>query len=90
MKEEPMPELPCCPVHEELLRNGGTKPFDNCIVCIRNERDELREAMERSQRDTATECANMASELEDDDATAGAVFEVICVRFRLGKYETNP
>lgn len=31
-----------CPVHEELNRSGGLEPFDNCLACIRNERDELR------------------------------------------------
>jgi hypothetical protein len=42
VRAEEMPELPCCPPHEQMLKNGTTQPFDNCIVCIRNERDELR------------------------------------------------
>lgn len=33
-----------CPVHANLESSGGLAAFDNCIACIRNERDELRAA----------------------------------------------
>lgn len=36
-----LPEIPCCPVHENLLRRGELRPLGNCFVCIRNQRDEL-------------------------------------------------
>ncbi len=55
-----LPELPCCPVHENLLRAGKLKPFDNCVVCIRNERDELR-----AQRDAVV----ILLRAKTDDAT---------------------
>lgn len=35
-----------CSVHRTLYGTEGLRPFDNCIVCIRNERDELRKAAE--------------------------------------------
>ena len=31
-----------CPPHANLDANGKLEPFDNCIACIRNERDELQ------------------------------------------------
>jgi hypothetical protein len=31
-----------CPVHQRLDQIGKLQPFDNCIACIRNERDELK------------------------------------------------
>ena len=31
-----------CPVHASLDERGKLKPFDNCIACIRVERDELQ------------------------------------------------
>ena len=34
-----------CPVHHSLDERGELRPFDNCLACIRNERDELREAL---------------------------------------------
>ena len=48
--EASLPELPCCPVHENLLRAGKLKPFDNCIVCTRNHRDELAELLTEAER----------------------------------------
>lgn len=30
-----------CPVHANLDAAGSLKPFNNCVACIRNERDEL-------------------------------------------------
>ena len=38
-----LPEIPCCPVHEALYRAAKVEPLDNCFVCIRNQRDELKE-----------------------------------------------
>jgi hypothetical protein len=38
----PLPEIPCCPVHESLYRASKVEPLDNCFVCIRNQRDELK------------------------------------------------
>ncbi|WP_420239241.1 Lar family restriction alleviation protein [Telmatobacter bradus] len=35
-----------CPVHASLDSRNELIPFDNCIACIRNERDEMREALE--------------------------------------------
>lgn len=34
-----------CPVHASLDKRGDLKPFDNCIACIRNQRDELLSAL---------------------------------------------
>jgi hypothetical protein len=31
-----------CPIHASLDKSGKLRPFDNCIACIHNERDELR------------------------------------------------
>lgn len=39
---ESLPELPFCPVHESLLKAGKLSPFDNCLACIRVQRDELK------------------------------------------------
>ncbi len=40
---KPMPELEIwlCPVHESLDNNGRLRPLDNCVACIRVQRDEL-------------------------------------------------
>lgn len=35
-----------CPVHRSLDEHDKLRPFDNCVVCIRNERNELRKAAE--------------------------------------------
>ena len=42
-----MPELEVwlCPVHESLDRSGALKPLDNCVGCLRVERDELRDLL---------------------------------------------
>jgi hypothetical protein len=32
-----------CPPHANLAASGKLKSLDNCVACIRNERDELRE-----------------------------------------------
>lgn len=40
--EEPTTAFGCCPPHEEMFRHGGVKPLDQCIFCLRAERDELR------------------------------------------------
>jgi hypothetical protein len=37
-----------CPVHANLDADGKLRPFDNCIACIRNERDELRPILKES------------------------------------------
>ena len=42
----PVAAIPCCPVHQRLLKSGQLQPFDNCIVCIRNERDKLKADVE--------------------------------------------
>ncbi len=42
-----------CPPHASLDVNGHLPPFDNCIACIRNERDELRECLEAISTDIA-------------------------------------
>jgi hypothetical protein len=42
-----LPEIPCCPPHEQMLRSGATKPLDNCFVCTRNHRDELLDTLGR-------------------------------------------
>lgn len=34
--------FPLCPVHDHLFQLKP-EPFDNCVVCIRNERNELRD-----------------------------------------------
>jgi hypothetical protein len=34
-----------CAVHRKLDQNDQLAPFDNCIACIRGERDELRDAI---------------------------------------------
>ena len=33
-----------CPIHVQLDRADKLEPFDNCVACIRVERDELRRA----------------------------------------------
>ncbi len=38
-----------CPVHASLDSRDELKPFDNCIACIRNERDELRAELQRER-----------------------------------------
>src|ERR1035437_7609088 len=48
LHEPGLPEIPCCPVHEKLYREGKVKSLDNCFVCIRNQRDELLEARDRT------------------------------------------
>ena len=40
-----LPEIPCCPIHERLLLAGKVEPLDNCFVCIRNQRDEQKQAL---------------------------------------------
>jgi hypothetical protein len=81
MDASEMPELPCCPVHERLLKTGGTKPFDNCIVCIRNERDELRrqlaeaQAGEAEQYRAAHEAERQLADARDHSRTAQGAAE---------------
>jgi hypothetical protein len=38
-----MPELEIwlCPIHESLDKRGALKPLDNCVGCLRVQRDEL-------------------------------------------------
>lgn len=40
-----MPELEVwlCPIHESLDKSGSLKPLDNCVACLRVQRDELLE-----------------------------------------------
>jgi len=40
-----------CPPHANLDKNNHLEPFDNCIACIRNERDELRQLLLRISTD---------------------------------------
>lgn len=44
LDKHPEPELEVwlCPVHERLDKSGGLRPMDNCVACLRNERDELK------------------------------------------------
>lgn len=44
-----MPELEVwlCPVHESLDKNGHLEPLDNCVACLRAQRDELLVENER-------------------------------------------
>lgn len=53
-----------CPIHKSLDDRDELKPFDNCIACIRNERDELRLDHEqaRAALKLATDALEMASE----------------------------
>lgn len=39
-----MPELEVwlCPIHKSIDDSGGLKKLDNCVACLRNERDELK------------------------------------------------
>lgn len=39
-----------CPIHKSLDDQDALEPFDNCIACIRVERDELRAIVEISRR----------------------------------------
>ena len=39
-----------CPVHSSLDQRGALKPFDNCIACIRNQRDELLEKLKNYEQ----------------------------------------
>jgi uncharacterized OB-fold protein len=51
-----------CPPHLQLFNDGHLEPLDNCVVCIRNERDELRRfygaesTAETPQIDKCSEC----------------------------------
>ena len=47
-----------CPPHAGLDKSGKLEPFDNCIACIRNERDELKSLLMR----ISTDCAQTALE----------------------------
>lgn len=38
-----------CPIHANLDAIGKLKPFDNCVACIRVERDELRKRAEKAE-----------------------------------------
>jgi hypothetical protein len=42
-----------CPPHANLDHSGHLEAFDNCIACIRNERDELRALLLRISTDAA-------------------------------------
>jgi GTP1/Obg family GTP-binding protein len=53
-----------CPVHASLDSRDKLKPFDNCIACIRNERDELRSKIHRLE--------TIISYIEDVDPQAVA------------------
>jgi hypothetical protein len=39
--QSPELEVWLCPVHHSLDSHGSLKPMDNCVACIRNDRDEL-------------------------------------------------
>jgi hypothetical protein len=49
VEDNRMPELETwlCPVHESLDKNGALEPLDNCVACLRSERDELRQTSDR-------------------------------------------
>ena len=40
-------EVWLCPVHKSLDDSGGIEPLDNCVACLRAERNELRADKER-------------------------------------------
>lgn len=55
-----------CPVHESLDKSGKLEPLDNCVACLRAERNELREQLREAraaldamtkERDRAAEAA---------------------------------
>lgn len=37
--------FPMCPPHESIFQHGNLSPTEGCIICIRNERDELLELL---------------------------------------------
>ena len=39
-----------CPIHASLDSRGALKPFDNCIACIRVQRDELTSERDRLKK----------------------------------------
>lgn len=47
-----MPELKVwlCPVHQSLDDRGQLEPLDNCVACLRAERNELRESLVQAER----------------------------------------
>jgi hypothetical protein len=64
-----------CPVHKNLDAEGKLKPFDNCIACIRNERDELRLAHpERKEEQCGTaESAGTSTNADTRPIAMGAL-----------------
>lgn len=59
-----MPEIPCCPVHEGMLKAGTlTKPLNKCIVCRRNECEELRDLIRHGLQGWTSEDAAYADAL---------------------------
>jgi len=60
-----------CPPHASMDSNGNLKPFDNCIACIRNERDEALEALRAYQKlDDAHANCDECEGLEQPDTCA--------------------
>lgn len=46
-------EIWLCSPHKDMDATGSLKPLDNCVACLRNERDELRALL--AQRDKRAE-----------------------------------
>lgn len=44
-------EVWLCPVHKSLDDRGKLKPLDNCVACLRAERDELLEKVKDLYRE---------------------------------------
>jgi len=68
-----------CPPHAKLDECGHLEPFDNCIACIRAERDELKYLIMR----ISTDCAQTALESPLEYAQ-GWVFMSTPVRDEIG------
>ena len=60
----PQPELETwlCPVHQSLDDSRKLEPLDNCVACIRAERNELRKDKERL--DWLEKCGTTGIELQ--------------------------
>ena len=48
---QPDLEVWLCPVHKSLDESSGLRPLDNCVACIRNERDKLRARIKELEMD---------------------------------------
>jgi hypothetical protein len=59
----PEPEIWLCPVHQSLEDSGALEPFNNCVACLRAERNELKQMLQEAKAEAATALDFLETEL---------------------------